>query len=144
MGAAGGVGQPPSAAELNKQLGAAADAFHALVAALPGARQEWRTYGRNSGWVLKLVEGTRTMCYVQPAHEAFRTTVILGKAAAETALASAVSPDVKDAIRDARVYVEGRPVPLMVSDRSGVADVLMLLEAKRAPVRQASRARTPG
>jgi hypothetical protein len=124
--------QPPTDAELIARLGDAGRAFTQLLAALPGTRREWRTYGRRSGWVLKLLQGTRTMCYVQPADGSFRVTVVLGQAAADAALASALSPAVKDALRAARVYVEGRSVAVDVSTTRHMDDVLLLLAAKRA------------
>jgi hypothetical protein len=127
---------PPTDAELVARLGAAAPAFTQLLASLPGARQEWRTYGRTSGWVLKLVRGSRTLCYVQPQEGTFRATVVLGQAAADAALASAVSPAVKEAIRGARVYVEGRSVAVGVRDERDLADLEALLVAKRSPARK--------
>jgi hypothetical protein len=132
MAKTGGDGRPPARDELATRLGRSDEAFERLLAALPRVRQEWRTYGRPSGWVLKLLQGTRTMCYVQPADGSFRVTVVLGQAAADAALASALSPAVKDALRAARVYVEGRSVAVDVSTTRHMDDVLLLLAAKRA------------
>jgi hypothetical protein len=127
------VQRPPTDADLLAQLGPAGRAFTELLASLPGAQREWRQYGRRSGWVLKLVRGSRTLCYVQPQEGAFRTTVVLGQAAADAARASAVSPAVKEAIRSARVYVEGRSVAVVVRHEKDLADVQALLAAKLAP-----------
>jgi hypothetical protein len=125
---------PPSDATLTARLGGAGKAFERLLAALPGVRQEWRVYSRSSGWVLKLVQGTRTMCYVQPGDGFFRATVVLGEAAAASALESPIAPSTKDAIRSARAYVEGRSVSVEVHSADDLRHLLDLLEAKQRRV----------
>ena len=131
---------PPGKAELEEQLGGAHAALQELLAAVGGATCEWRRYGKQSPWVLKVSRAKRTLLYVQPARGAFNVTVILGERATQAALAGQVSSRLHASIRAARAYAEGRPVGAVVKRRADLAGVLELLAVKLEP-RQEARSR---
>jgi hypothetical protein len=114
-------------------LGRAHPAFQALATRGPGTISEWRRYSANSPWVLKLTRGDRTLYYLDPTRGAVCATVILGKRAADAALAGAVSEHLHQAIRSARAYAEGRPVRVLVKRMADVKGVLELVAVKLNP-----------
>lgn len=122
--------EPPAATELKAVLGGAHAAFAALTAALDGSKAEWKRYGKNSPWALKVSRRERTLFYVVPGKGAFEVTVVLGARATEAALAGAVSPRLHPRILAARAYAEGRPVRVTVTSEADLAGVHELLAAK--------------
>jgi hypothetical protein len=125
--------KPPSAGELAALLGGSHAAFVALTQRGAGFTREWKRYGKQSPWVLKVGQGDRTLFYANPMAGAFEVTVVLGERAAQAALSGRASQAVRAAIRAARPYVEGRPVRVMVKARAHLAGVEELLAVKLDP-----------
>lgn len=116
-------------------LGESYPAFQALVAlAGPGAA-EWRRYTKNSPWVLKVSEGKRSLFYARPDSGYLSVTVLLSERAVDAALAGRVSRRLHEAIRNAKVYPEGRPVNIVVKRPSDFAKVEQLIALKREAAR---------
>ena len=123
----------PRDADLAKLLGKSHTAFRKLADRADGSTAEWKRYGRESPWVLKVGQAKRTLYYLQPERGGFRVTVVLGARATEAALAGQVSKRLHASIRAAKPYVEGRPVSVVVRRMSDVADVEELLAVKLRP-----------
>lgn len=122
----------PTAAELEQQLGRSHAAFRELLAEAATLRPEWKYYGPKIGWTLKLFEKKRNLCFVSPKAKHFDVAFLFGERAAESVLASAAVPEpVKDELRNARRYVEGRAVRVTVAGRKDLATVRALLALKR-------------
>jgi hypothetical protein len=122
----------PGPAELATLLGRSHEAFQVL-ARRPGATSEWKRYGKDTPWVLKVEEGERTLYYVTPKPDRFEVTVVLGKRATEAALSGRVRPELHAAIRSANPYVEGRPVRVMVGGMADLEGVAELVAVKLKP-----------
>ena len=123
---------PPSESELKAVLGEAYSAFQDLVSlAGPGAA-EWRRYTKNSPWVLKVTQGKRSLFYARLDSGYLKVTVLLGGRAVEAALAGQVSKRLRESIRKAKVYPEGRPVNVVIKRPSDLAKVEELIAAKVA------------
>ena len=124
----------PDQAGLLGLLGAARDAFDRLAAPGGGATAEWRRYSKASPWTLKVVAGKRTLYYLTPGDGEFTVTLILGERASVTALAAHNVPgQLKQALRDARPYAEGRGIRIPVRGISDLGPVERLLAIKLAP-----------
>jgi hypothetical protein len=123
---------PPSDSELKAVLGEAYAAFQSLVRrAGPGAA-EWRRYSKNSPWVLKVTQGTRSLFYARADSGHLQVTVLLGGRAVEAALAGQVSKRLHESIRKAKVHPEGRPVSVAIKRPSDLGKVEELIAAKVA------------
>lgn len=124
---------PPTSTELARMLGRARGAFEALTTRTPRTKREWKHYTKNSPWVLRVSEADRPLCYVNPAPGSFEVTVLLGPRAAAAALGGRVSESLRGAIREARVYAEGRPVHVLVRNKRDLAGVNQLIDVKLHP-----------
>jgi kynureninase len=124
---------PPSKRQVAALLGGAHAAYRALAERGDGAVAEWRQYTKKSPWVVRVSKGARAYYYLQPEAGGCRVTVLLGARAAEAALAGAVPASLHDAIRQAKVYPEGRPVVVRVTTDDDVRAVEQLLEVKLKP-----------
>lgn len=125
---------PPSDAEMAALLGDAWLPFQALVRRDGKGTSEWRRYSRNSPWVLKVSQRTRTLFYAQPGARGLKVTVVLGPRAVQAALAGQVSTVLHAAITGAKVYPEGRPVSVVVKKPSDLAKVEELVAVKLEPL----------
>jgi hypothetical protein len=123
---------PPSESEMAAVLGDAYPAFQALVSRGGAGTAEWRRYGKQSPWVLKVSQGKRTLFYARPDTGGLKVTVLLGGRAVEAALAGQVSKRLHASIRKAKVFPEGRPVSVVVKKRSDLAKVEELVTVKLA------------
>lgn len=99
----------------------------------PGAAWEWRRYNESSPWVVRVTEGDRTLFYVTPKRGHLEVTVVLGKRAVAAALAGRVGKRHHASIREAKPYVEGRPVRVLVRSRADVQGVEELVAVKLKP-----------
>ncbi len=123
----------PDDDELVSLLGRSHAAFQALVHDRTGLTCEWKRYGKNAPWVLKVSEGERTLYYLIPQANQFEVTVVLGQRATDAALAGRVRPELHATIRSAMPYVEGRPVKIVVTDKEDLVGVEELVAVKLNP-----------
>ncbi|MFA5257559.1 MAG: DUF3788 family protein [Opitutales bacterium] len=127
---------PPSRQDLADVLGGLASTWasvHASVEGLAGPlTDEWKHYGKASGWVLRLKSGKRTLVYLAPQDKHFLAAVTLGEKAVAAAKDSTLSDATKDAVAGARKYVEGRSIRINVRDDSTIADIVGLIRLKLA------------
>jgi hypothetical protein len=121
---------PPSPAVLRTTLGPSFAAYQRFLEQHDDLRPEWKYYGK-SGWTLKLFEKSRNLCFITPHEGEFSIAFLLGREAVEEALRSTLPEAVKRQIREARTYVEGRPVKLTVRKERDLAPARKLLKIKR-------------
>lgn len=126
-------GAAPSDEDLRDQLGASHVAFRTLTQERSGAMCAWKRYSKKGPWVMKVSEGTRTLYYLVPHDGRFEVTVVLGERATDAALAGRVRPELHEAIRSAKAYVEGRSVTVPVSSAEDLAAVEELVAVKLKP-----------
>jgi uncharacterized protein DUF3788 len=120
---------PPSERELAAALAAAAPVWAELVRTLeerhaPVSR-EWKPSKRPFGRMLLLKRKDRTLIYLAPQDGRFDASVVLGDKAAAAALASGLPEAIKQTIRDARRYAEGRGI---VWEVTGTQDAQIALD----------------
>lgn len=129
---AGQDAKPPTASDVAALLGRAHAQFQALTAR-PGAACEWRRYSKTAPWVVKVTEGDRTLFYIAPKPGHFEVTVVLGERAVAAALAGRVGEKLHASIREAKAYVEGRPVRVLVRTKADLQAVDELVAVKLKP-----------
>jgi hypothetical protein len=129
------VPDPPAHAELEGLLAGAWPAWRALLDGQPELRPEWKYYGAKYGWSLKLFSGKRNMCFIAPGAGQFTVGFLFGANDTQRVLSSDVPQALKDELADAREYIEGRAVRVVVARHEDLKPVLQLLAIKRAPRR---------
>ena len=92
--------------------------------------EEWKFYGAKYGWQLKTFLKKRNLFFLIPYDQYFRIGFVFGDRAVEAIEASGVSETLKDVIRNARKYGEGRGLPIDVKDGAYIQDIKALLEIK--------------
>lgn len=95
-------------------------------------KPEWKYYGAKLGWNLKLFRGKRNLCFISPHEDHWTIAFALGARAVDSALNSDLPDSVKQEIRDARKYAEGRGVRITVREPQDLVAAETLLEIKNA------------
>jgi hypothetical protein len=123
---------PPSETGLRDMLGGSFAAFDSFLAQNNDLRPEWKYYGAKLGWNLKLFHKKRNLCFIAPHDSHWVIGFALGAKAVEAALTSALTNSIKQEIRDAKKYAEGRGVRFSIREMKDLAPVRIVMEIKKA------------
>lgn len=127
---------PPSDADLAAMLGPAAAAWQRIVtdaaAICPNAKPAWKHYAGKYGWVFLFRDKKRNLMYLSPREKAFVASLALSEAGVAAAEESTLPEAVKEQIREAPKYPEGRAVRVTVTSPRQAATVVKLLALKCA------------
>lgn len=108
-------------------------AIHAdLAASYPGVENQWQFTSPKYGWILRARDKKRTILYMIPGKGSFTTSFCLGGKAVAAAEQSPLPTEIREEIRNARPYAEGRGVRVEVKRKADVESVRMLVEIKVA------------
>lgn len=69
---------------------------------------EWKFYGKNSGWTLKVLTKKRNLFFLLPRFENIKLAFVFGEKATMEILESGLPDEIKKLLAEARVYAEGR------------------------------------
>jgi hypothetical protein len=109
-----GKAQKPDTAALEAALGPAFAFYRDLTDLCDGFKQEWvRTKG--SGWMLKVADGKKALCYVIPLEDAFRVSMAIRESERATLLESEHMEDYRTLLTSARKFAEGYSVAFDVT-----------------------------
>ncbi len=132
---AGPIG--PTASQLAARLGKAVDIWTSIIdsvsANFASIDQVWRSSKIDFGWVCLLKQKKRTLLYMMPEDGVVRVAIVLGERAVGSALASDLNDEIKNLIRDARQYAEGRGIRFGVISADDVSSVVKLIRIKITP-----------
>lgn len=92
--------------------------------------EEWKYYGKNSGWVLKTLFRRRNLFGIMMCEKFFKVGFIFGDKAVKVIKEEDISPILKDELQSARKYVEGRGLRVTVKDSKYLLDIQRLIEIK--------------
>ena len=124
----------PTDSELSEVLGNAKAVWDCLkqnVAHMyPEIIEEWKHYGKASGWTLLLKLKKRTLLYLFPCKEYFIVQFVYGEKAVEKAMMSSLPKNIIDNIREAKPYTEGRSFRLEVKVMDDLEIIDELIEIK--------------
>jgi hypothetical protein len=97
----------------------------------PDVKEEWKYYGKAAGWTLKLLSKKRNLLFFIPMDGCFRLRFGGGEKALQQIEAANLPEEIKDAMRTATPYTEGRSFDLDIS----VNEIkVMALVKDRTPV----------
>jgi hypothetical protein len=96
----------------------------------PAAEEMWNYSGKTLGWGFRLKDSKRVIVYLTPFDGTFNVSFVYGSKAAEEAMISKVSEDIKNTIRSAKVYAEGRGFRVKVKNKKIIKDVKLLIDIK--------------
>ena len=81
----------------------------------PSITSEWKHYGKASGWILKLFSKKRNLLFFIPKDGCFRLRFGVSEKAVPCIEAADIPEEIKEAVRIATPYVEGRSFDLDIS-----------------------------
>ena len=97
----------------------------------PSITGEWRHYGKTAGWSYKLISKKRNLLFFTPRASCFRVRIVFGEKACACANADNELPsEIKEAIRAATQYTEGRSIDIDVTQREQLDTIKRLLKIK--------------
>jgi hypothetical protein len=126
--------KPPTAADLTAALGRAKSAWDLVVVDM--ARElrlpdrEWKSYGIEHGWALRLKRGKRNIVHLAPCQGGFNVLFILGDRAVSAARAGRLGRAAMRLLDEAPRYPEWTGIRLQVTRPAQVALVRKLARIK--------------
>lgn len=93
-------------------------------------KEEWKFYSAKSGWTMKLLSGKRNLLFISPFKGYFLASFIFGEKGVESVLKSGVDERIKEDLKGAVKYAEGRGVAIEVRSGKNGEDVLELVKIK--------------
>jgi hypothetical protein len=127
----------PSTKELAAELGSTATIWDEIITALEKEYgpldREWKPSKESFGRICLLKQKKRTLLYMTPEKEKIIIAIVLGERAAALALAGGLPEEIKNMIREARPYAEGRGIRFPVSSPAKIPVVLELVAIKTTP-----------
>ena len=92
--------------------------------------EEWKYYGKSSGWTLLFKSKKRTILYLFPGQGFFIVLFVFGEKATISAEQHPLPQIILESIRNAKPYVEGRSFRVEVKNVQDLENVKKLVEIK--------------
>jgi hypothetical protein len=92
--------------------------------------EEWKIYSEKSGWMKKVLRKKRNLFFFTPLDGRFRLGFVFGDRAVAAVEASELDDEIKQELRDARKYAEGRGLVLEVRTLEDIEPVKTLVAIK--------------
>ncbi len=129
-------GKEPTSTELKKALGITYDTWQTLAdftrEAYPAAKEEWNLSGEKYGWSFRISDKKRVLLYLLPRDRFFKAAFVFGQKAMDKILESDVDNSIKDELKAAKPYAEGRGIRIEVKDKSKLDSIQKLIAIKIA------------
>ncbi|MFC2130043.1 DUF3788 family protein [Bacteroidota bacterium] len=93
-------------------------------------RPEWKNYGKNYGWTLKVFHKKRNLFFIMPCSGYFKISFVFGKRAVAEVEKSDLPEDIIKTLLDARQYAEGKGLQLEVRLKKDLKIIKKLIEIK--------------
>jgi hypothetical protein len=124
----------PTKSELEKALKDTLEIWLTLVdftkELYPDVKEKWHYTSEKYGWSFRMSDKKRVILYLLPRDKFFKTAFVFGQKATNEILASSISDHIKNEIRSAEVYAEGRGFRIGVTDKSNLDDIRKLIKIK--------------
>lgn len=101
-----------------------------VIEAYPAAVKEWNFSGEKYGWSYRLKDRKRAIIYFLPRGGFFKAAFVFGEKAYFEILNCTVNKKIKDDLKAARPYAEGRGIRIDVNSESGLNDIFKLVNIK--------------
>ncbi len=92
--------------------------------------EEWKFYNTKSGWTLKVLLKKRNLFFFRPLQGFFRLAFVFGDKAVSAVERSDLPEDIKNELKNARKYAEGRGIRIEVKSQKDVEHVKKLIDIK--------------
>jgi hypothetical protein len=96
----------------------------------PAITEEWKFYGKASGWSCKIISKKRNLLFFIPLKDSFRLRIVLSEKAVAVAENINLPNEMKQSIREATIYTEGRSIDINVNQYKQLDVIKNLLKIK--------------
>ena len=97
-----------------------------------GAIEEWNYPGEKYGWSFRMKDKKRAIIYLLPRNGFFKVALVFGQKATDSILVSRISEEIKEELKSAKVYAEGRGIRIDVKNKAVLKDIFELITIKLA------------
>ncbi len=98
----------------------------------PKAIEEWSFPGAKYGWSFRIKDKKRAIIYLLPCQNYFKVALVYGQKATDQAISSNISEEIKEIIKSAPVYAEGRGFRIDITGKDIIKDIKELITIKLA------------
>lgn len=92
--------------------------------------QEWKYSGDKYGWSYRISDKKRVLIYLLPRDGFFKVAFVFGQKAFDTLIGGSVSDTIKNELKKAKAYSEGRGIRIEVRNATVIADIKKLIAIK--------------
>ncbi len=125
---------PPKDQDLLEALGETKQLWDQLKSYVkeifPDIAEDWKHYGKNSGWTMKLLKKKRNLFFSYPGSGQFVVVFVFGDKAVQAIEQSSIPRHIFDTLNQARKYAEGRGLQVPVQNRNDIELVMQLITIK--------------
>lgn len=101
-----------------------------VFAKYPHAAEEWKYSGEKYGWGYRIKDKKRVIIYMTPGKNCFLVAFVFGEKATAEALSGNLTRAVKELIKSAKVYAEGRGFRYEIRNIENVEETKKLTDIK--------------
>jgi hypothetical protein len=117
---------------LGKQYQLWKDIAEYVVEKYPKAGEEWKYPGVKYGWSFRLKDKKRNIIYMGPRDGFIMVAFLFGDKGVDAVQESNLPQSIKDELRNAKKYPEGRGIRLQVKNKADLANIKILVDIKLA------------
>lgn len=92
--------------------------------------EEWKFYGKNTWWIMKLIHRNKNIFFFTPCDKFFRISFIFGDKAVSAVESSDLPNEIINELKNAKKFVEGRGLHINVKLQSDAKIVMKLAAIK--------------
>lgn len=92
--------------------------------------EDWKFYNQKSGWILKVLKKKRNLFFMIPYENYFKITFVFGDKAVTVVEKSDLPKEIINSLLNARKYMEGRGIQVVVKDLEALNNIKKLVEIK--------------
>lgn len=127
-------GKKPGEAELKSALSKTFPCWKTIeeftLKAEPSAKGDWHFSGAKFGWSFRISDKKRVIIYLLPRDKFFKCAFVFGGKAYEAVMASDASDEIKNELKAAKPYAEGRGIRIEVKSKTILSDIKKLVKIK--------------
>ncbi|UCE05769.1 MAG: DUF3788 family protein [bacterium] len=92
--------------------------------------EEWKFYGKKSGWIMKTLRKKRNLFFFVPVKDYFKISFVFGDKAVAAIEQSDLPEHIKVELRNARKYAECRGIQIEIKSADETEIIRKLVEIK--------------
>lgn len=124
----------PTKKDLEQALGTTFSIWESLAEftriSYPNCTEAWHFSGDKYGWSFRISDKKRVLLYLLPRDGFFKTAFVFGQKATDEILKSDITENIKNELKAAKVYAEGRGIRIEVTNNADFDDLKKLITIK--------------